>query len=376
MMQKVALLFMALVVGVLVAGCGGGLQGDIPIGTVLSLTGAGGSAYAGPQQQGVQLAVDEINDSKLLGKAKLKLVVKDDGSTPEGAKAAFLSLINQDKVIAILGPTLSGSAKASDPIAQNARVVVLGVSNTASGITEMGDFVFRDSLPESVVQPHTVKAAKERLGIKRVAIIYTDGDVFSISSQDAFKTAFLDEGVEVVAVRSIPEGAADIRRQLDDIKAMNVDAIVITSLVEDVVQVMKQARQIGIPDRVVFIGGNNFNTPRLAELAGPVAEGAISGAAWHAGEATPGNQAFVLAYRQRYGEDPDQFAAQAYTGVYLLAKAIKDAKSTDTTKVRDALAAIRDMDTILGRFSFSAGREPLHTPVVQIIRNGKVEVFK
>lgn len=375
-MKKVALLFVALLLGVPVAGCGGELQGDIPIGVVLSLTGAGGPAYAGPQQQGVQLAADEINSGRLLGKAELKLVVKDDGSTPDGAKAAFQSLISQDKVIAILGPTLSGSAKASDPIAQNAQVVVLGVSNTASGITEIGEYVFRDSLPESAVQPYTAKAAKERLGVKRVAIIYTEGDVFSTNSQDAFKKAFLDEGVAVVAVRSIPTGAVDIRRQVDDIKAMNVDAIVITSLVDDAAQVMKEARQLGIPDRVVFIGGNNFNTRRLAELAGPVAEGAISGAAWHVSETTPGNRAFVQAYRQRYGEDPDQFAAQAYAGVYLLAKAIKNAKSADIPKVRDALAAIQDTDTILGRFSFNGDREPMHTPVVQIMRNGKFEVLK
>jgi len=372
-LKKMVLAGIAL--GLLLTGCGGGLKGEIPIGAVWSLTGAGGSQYSGPQMQGAQLAVEEINSGKMLGKAKIKLIVKDDGSTPERARAAFQSLITLDNVVAILGPTLSSSAKVSDPVAQSAKVVVLGVSNTSSGITEIGDFVFRNSLPESAVQPFTAKIAQEKLGVKRVAIVYTEADDFSVSSQEAFKTAFTENGVNVVTVRGIPQGAVDVRRQMDDIKALNPDAIVITSLVEEAVLVMKQARDIGIPNSVVFIGGNNFNTSRLAELAGSLAEGAISGAAWHASQTTPGNQAFVRAYFKKYGTDPDQFASQAYAGVYLLAAAIKEAKSDDPLLIRDALANIRDQDTILGKFSFSPDREPSYSPVVQVIKNGKFAIL-
>ena len=92
---------------------------------------------------------------------------------------------------------------------------------------------------------------------------------------------------------------------------------------------MVQGRQLGIPATVRFIGGNGLNSAQLAKLAGPAAEGAISGAAWFIGAETPGNQAFVKAYQEKYSNPPDQFAAQAYTGVYLLAYAIRDAGKVD-----------------------------------------------
>ena len=91
-------------------------------------------------------------------------------STKEGAIAAFEKLIKKDKVIAILGPTLSNSAKAADPIAQESKVVVLATSNTVAGVVEIGNFIFRDSLPESAVQPNTVKVTQDKLGYKKVAV--------------------------------------------------------------------------------------------------------------------------------------------------------------------------------------------------------------
>jgi branched-chain amino acid transport system substrate-binding protein len=123
--------------------------------------------------------------------------------------------------------------------------------------------------------------------------------------------------------------------------------------------------------RVPFIGGNSFNTPGLIQDAGAAAEGAISGSAWIATQDTPGNRAFVAAYRARFGSAPDQFAAQSYTGVKLLALALANAGTTDRTAVRDALGALRDVDTVLGRFSFAADREPVHDPVVQQVRHGR-----
>ncbi len=154
--------------GTLMATAGTGLSGDILIGAVWSLTGDA-AVYGPSQKNAAALAVDEINKSGMLGAAKLKLMTEDDRSTKEGAIAAFDRLIKKEKVIAILGPTLSNSAKAADPIAQDAKVVVLGVSNTAGGIVEIGDFIFRDSLPEFAVQPNTIKVTMDKLGYKKVA---------------------------------------------------------------------------------------------------------------------------------------------------------------------------------------------------------------
>ena len=352
-----------------------GLSGDIPVGAVWSLTG-GAAVYGAVQKNASEMAANEINSSGMLGSAKLKLITEDDRSTREGGIAAFEKLLNRDRVVAILGPTLSNTARATDPIAQDKGVVVLGVSNTADGIVEIGDFIFRDSLPESDVQPNTIKVTKDKLGYRRVAVLYGDDDSFTKAGYDVFSKALSDAGVQVVATETFKKGDTDYSAQLTKIRALNPDAIILSALAEEAAGIMTQARQLGIPASVPFIGGNGLNSPKLAELAGSAAQGAISGAAWFISNDTPGNADFVKTYRAKYGSDPDQFAAQAYAGVYLLATAIKNANSSDSRAIRNAMAQLKDVPTVLGTFSFDASRNPVHPPVVQIVQDGKFTLFK
>ena len=354
------------------AAAGGSLSGEVPVGFVFSMTGAGGP-YGPSQKNGIELAVEEINASNDLGGATIRPIVEDDASKPEQAIQVFTKLINQDKVVAIVGPTLSNSAKSSDPVAQENQTVVLGVSNTAAGITEIGDYVFRNSLPESAVIPNTVKVAKEKMGLTKVAVMYGNDDAFTKAGYDVFQAALGAEGIEILTTETFAKGDTDFNPQLTKIKGTNPDAIVVSALAEEAAGIISQARQLGLD--VPIIGGNGFNSPKLAELAGEAAEGAVSGAAWLVSAEHPKNKAFVEAYSAKYGAAPDQFAAQAYDGAYLIATAIKNAGSTDRTAIRDALGKITNYEGVLGTFSFE-GREPRHTPVVQVVKDGKFELYK
>jgi branched-chain amino acid transport system substrate-binding protein len=345
--------------------------GEIHLGAVFSSTGAA-AAYGAQQANGAQLAVDEVNASGALGAAKLVLDVRDDASTPAGATAAFTQLIDGGAV-ALLGPTLSGAAVDSDQVAQARGVPVLAVSNTGDGVLDIGDFIFRDSLSERVVQPATVQVSHRRLRYRRAAIVWATPDVYSSSAHDVFaQTLKSTRGVRVVADAAFASDKPNaFRAALRRVARQRPDALFVAALAPDVVKVMKAARRMPRLKRVSFIGGNSFNTPGLIQDAGAAAEGAISGSAWIATEDTPGNRAFVAAYKARFGAAPDQFAAQSYTGVKLLAMALANAGTTDRTAVRDALGALRDVDTVLGRFSFDADREPVHDPVVQQVRHGR-----
>jgi len=151
------------------------LPDTVTAGAVLGLTKAV-AVYGTAQKNAIDLAVDEINASHYLGdKTTFAVTEEDSAGDKDQAVAAMTKLIDEDKVVAVLGPTLSSEALAADPVAQEAGTVVLGVSNTANGLTTspgMGDFVFRDSLPESAVIPGTIKQAAEGLGLKSVAILY------------------------------------------------------------------------------------------------------------------------------------------------------------------------------------------------------------
>ena len=351
---------------------GGSLSGEIPVGFVFSQTGAG-APYGPSQKNAAQLAVDEINASGMLGGATLKPIFEDDASKPEQAIQVFTKLITQDKVVAIIGPTLSNSAKSSDPVAQENKTLVLGVSNTAGGIVEIGDYVFRNSLPESAVIPNTVKVLNEKLGTTKAAVLYGNDDAFTKAGYDVFQQSLAEQGIEVVATETFAKGDTDFNPQLTKIKGLNPEAIFVSALAEEAAGIIAQARQLGIT--VPIVGGNGFNSPKLAELAGDAAEGVISGAAWFAGSPSERNQAFVKAYNAKYGANPDQFAAQAYDGVYLVATAIKNAGSIDRTAIRDAMDTIQGFEGVLGTFSFE-NREPRHAPVVQVVNNGTFALYE
>ena len=309
---------------------------EAKIGFALSMTG-GAAAYGATQKNGAQLAIDEINAAAGAEGPKLVALFDDDASTPQQGANVYSKFINADNVSVIIGPTLSNTAQVTNRIAQEAGVPVLGISNTAKGITDIGDFIFRDSLTEFVVIPNTIRIAKEKLGIKKVAVLYGNDDAFTKGGYDAFKKALADAQIEILSEQTFAKGDRDFSPQLTQIKAKNPDAIICSALVEEASGIVSQARQLGIPKSVRIIGGNGFNSPALIKNAGEAAEGVMVGAAWNVTSTSPLNKKFVETYTAKYGNPPDQFAAQAYAGVNIVHEAIKKAGSTDRKAIRDEI---------------------------------------
>ncbi len=353
------------------------LTGDVKVGVIFGQSGSI-AQYGVPQTNGVELALGEIQDSGYLGDANLVFVI-EDGFDSDSAVAAMTKLVDQDGVVAVIGPTLSTQANAADPIAASAGVPVMGVSNTASGITTMtGDdavdkFIFRDSLPESSVIPGTVALATEVLNLHTAAILYGDDDDFTFSGYEVFLEALLDQGIEVLSEETFSRGDVDFLPQLTNIVNQNPDALVVSALLAEAVQIVVQARQLGYEGPI--IGGNGFNSPSLITDAGEAAHGVIVGAAWNIINDTPLNVAFTDAYTAAYDAAPGQFAAQSYTGAWLMATAIRCADSADPAAIRDSLATIQGFNSPLGEFSFDENRNPVHPPVVQIVDGDSFAVF-
>ena len=346
----------------------------IKMGFVFSMTG-GAAAYGATQKEGAELAVEQIN-AAAGGGLKIAPIFEDDASVPQQGTNVYNKLINGDKVAVIVGPTLSNTAKITNPIAQQIGVPVLGVSNTAGGITEIGDYIFRNSLTEAVVIPNTMKVAKEKLGLKKVVLFYGNDDAFTKSGADVFRKVLQAEGIQILSEQTFAKGDRDFSPQLTQIKSQNPDAIVCSALVEEASGIVSQARQLGIPKTVRIIGGNGFNSPALIKNAGEASEGVIVGAAWNISSTNPLNVKFVDDYTKKYTRPPDQFAAQAFAGVHIAYQAAKAAGTADNRKaIRDAMVKLKGLDTLLGKFSFTEGRDADHSPVVQEVKGGKFLVF-
>lgn len=339
------------------------------IGIISILSGAG-AAYGEAITNGFKLARDEINSK---GDLRIELIIEDSSGKQEQALTAAQKLINSDRVTAILGPTLSTEMKVVGPEADASGVPIMGTSNTAQGIPQIGKYVFRNSIPESQAIPASIGKAVKKYSIKKVALLYGNDDVFTKSGFDTMKEVSENMKLAILAEETFQKGQADYKAQLTKIKSLSPDAIFCSALYEEGAVILSQARKMGI--RVPFVGGNGFNSPKVIEIAKGAAEGLIVATPWFGDKDDPKVRAFVAKYTKVYGKKPDQFAAQAYDGLYVMAKAFGRAGKADRNAVRDALAGIRNYNGVLGLFSFTEDGDVSMEPNVLVIRGGKFQLF-
>ncbi|MBS0446262.1 MAG: ABC transporter substrate-binding protein [Proteobacteria bacterium] len=359
---------------------------DIKIGAAEALSGPAGQ-YGQSIRNGFQLAADEINAAGGIKGSRIAIQFEDEQGKKEQAIDVFKKLIFQDKVLMLFGPTLSNSAQAADPIAQAAKIVAFGTSNTADGITSIGDWVFRNSVTEADVLPETLRVASKHAGVKKVAVLYGNDDVFTKSGYDAFKKALEDLKIPVTTTETFAKGDVDFKAQLTKIKASNPDAIVLSALIAEGAPIMVQARQLGI--NLPFIGGNGMNSVKVFDLAKGASDNLWVGSPWALGSQTPENQHFVVAYTQKYKAAPDQFGAQAYDAMHIVAAALAKVKLTgnleaDRKALRDALPSVTHTGAT-GPFKFRqvngkdgkpAGYDAQQAAIVSVTKDGKYSIEK
>jgi branched-chain amino acid transport system substrate-binding protein len=339
------------------------------IGVISIITGQG-AAYGEAITNGIKLARDEVNAK---GEVLIDLKVEDSSGKQEQALAAVQKLINSEKVVAIIGPTLSNEMFAAGPEANASGVPILGTSTTAKGIPQIGKFVFRNSMPESQAIPASVGHAVKKYNIKKVALLYGNDDAFTKSGFDTMKEVAEKLKLNIVTIQEFQKGQADYKAQLTKIASLAPDAVFCSALYNEGGVILAQARKMGL--KVPFVGGNGFNSPKVIEIAKDAAEGLIVATPWFGEKNDPKVKAFVAKYEKAYGKKPDQFAAQAYDAFYIMTNALKSAGTADRTKLRDALAATRNFQGVVGNFSFDAERDVVMTPSVLIVKGGKFAIF-
>ena len=378
-----------LVVSVVLAtglGADGVFAGEIKIGVAEALTG-NAAQYGVPIRKGFELALGEINGAGGIHGNKIELIIEDEQGKKEEAINVFKKLIFQDKTLMLFGPTLSNSAQASDPVAQAAKIVVFGTSNTADGITSIGNYVFRNSVTEADIVPITLKAAVKSASIKKVAVLYGNDDIFTKSAYDNFAKALQAQKIPVVTTESFSKGDVDFKPQLTKIKASGADAIVLAALVSEGAPIMVQARQLGIT--LPFISGNGMNSPRLFELAKDSSDGLWVGSPWSVESQAPENKHFLAAFQKVHNALPDQFSAQAYDAMYIVATALKKIKLTgkldaERAALRNVLPATQ-FSGATGPFKFRqvndkdgkpAGYDAVQTAIVMLTKGNQYTIYK
>ena len=350
-----------------------GISGDIEVGLVLPVTGRLAGSFGRAVGTGLELAVGEINGGQM-GDARIVFITEDSQSTVEGAVQAYTKLIQEDSVSVILGPSTSAMTRAAFPVAQQNQVVAISATSAGRGISALGDYVFRVSLATDALIPNGINVTQKKLNLQRVATLYDAADDFSADSESALQEAFIANGIEALAAETFESGDTDFSEQLTRIAALNPDAIFVSSLPPEKPGILTQAREAGIPVSVPI--NIRTLTPGDVAAAGAAAEGAMTFTEWTSANAVLKNQEFVENYTAKYGVGPGNYSARAYTAAYVLAEAIANAGSAESTAIRDALADISDLDTIFGSFAFNEVGDAVYNPIVLIVENGELKIFE
>lgn len=358
------------------AGSSAGKTEEVPkeltIGVVAPFSGS--ASIAGKYtREGCEIALDELQaDGGLKVRdqiVKINVVYGDTEGKQDIGANVYRKLIDQDKVITIVGPDMSKVQLAAAPIAQDAKIPNIATICTNEKTTQVGDFIFRACFIDPYQGKVLAKYAYENLKATKAASLFNNADEYSVGLKNAFVENFEALGGEMVEIQAY--GGTDVKdfnAQLTKIKAANPEVLLIANMFAEVGLQMKQARQMGIEAR--FLGGDSLDTTDVPNIAGKdMCEGTDFTAAFSPDDPSPLAQDFVKRYQEKYGYKPGTHASMAYEAMKITLKSIQDAKTIDGQGVRDAMAAI-EIDLPSGKVVFDENRNPIKSAVIMRYTDG------
>jgi branched-chain amino acid transport system substrate-binding protein len=354
-------------------GGGGSLPSKIKIGVPIDITGSPALGSIGVhQQQGAKVAIAEINKEHLIGPGvELDPVYVDMQATINTASQAVIQLIQQDKVKAIAGFTLSGEAVPLAQIAQQAKIPTVSGIPSVPGVSEVGNYIFR-VLPDlnrlfKVSDPQFVKA----IGAKTVAYIYNSDNPTTAASYKQRKVVMDGLGIKAVATQTLTAKDTDLRAQLTSIRDAKPDVVLVNINAGQQPAAYNQGQQLGLFPKTPAIGDYSIGGSNDLQQAGKSLECAFYDTPWDAASTNGRSAQFITDYKATYSNTPDAFAALGYESVMVVAQGFKDASSTDGAAVASALDKVTSFAGILGTYDFDATREPTYTGQLRQIVNGQ-----
>ena len=346
-----------------------GTADEILIGEYGSLTGTT-ATFGISTMNGIEMALDEVNESGgLLGKT-VRVIVEDDQGRPEEAQTVVTKLITSNRVVAVLGEVASSRTLAAAPVAQQYGIPMISPSSTNPAVTEVGDFIFRVCFIDPFQGFVMAKFASQSLQMTDVAVLRDIKNDYSVGLADVFVENFVAMGGTIVADEGYSEGDTDFSAQLTSIRARRPQAIFVPGYYTEVGLIARQAKSLGIEGPL--LGGDGWDSPSLIEIGGEALEGSYFSNHYSVDDPSPAIQKFVSDYRARYGQTPDALAGLGYDAAQILFDAIRRAGSTDPTAIRDALAATSNFPGVTGVTTLDENRNAVKPAVVLQIDGGKL----
>ena len=380
MSKKITLIVLAFFASVFLVACGkspdvtanakGTKIGDtIKIGVNMELTGAV-AAYGKSEQNGIKLAVDEINKAGGVDGKKIELVTKDNKSENAEASTSSTNLAIQSNVNAIVGPSTSGAVAAASLVSQKTGVPLITPSGTQDDLTVDANgvkkFVFRTTFKDSYQGEVLAAYSYNNLNAKKVVLYYDNASDYAKGIADEFKRKYK---CQIVTEATFTSGDKDYQSALTKFKDQDYDAVVMPGYYTETGIITKQARDLGIDKPV--LGPDGFSDEKFTELAGKKNASNVYYVSGYSTNVALSDKAsgFIKAYEKAYKIEPNMFAALAYDSVYMVAEASKGAKTS--VDIADNLANLKNFVGVTGKMTIDKDHNPIKAALMVKRDNGE-----
>ncbi len=349
---------------------------EIRIGVIAPFNGNAAETTGNPTERGAKLAIQPINEQgglEIAGQKHLvSLIIKDDRDNPDEAVAVANELINQEKVIAIVGPPRSRSAIPAAEVAENAKIPMISTKSTNPQTTANKKYVFRATYTDELQGQAIARFSAQELGIKKAAVLYDIANDYSRYLAEIFKQEFERSGAEVVAFEAYTTDVKEFQSYLEKIRDSRAELIFLPNYAEEVTQQAKQIHDLGLD--IALIGGDSWGS--LLEESYSDLEGAFFAEVWTADFPNPESQQFLEQYNRAYQEPVNSHAALTYDAVNLILNIVQTQGKADPESIREGLANFQDYRGVTGSISYKGSGDPVKSLAILQIKNNQLEFYQ
>jgi branched-chain amino acid transport system substrate-binding protein len=345
----------------LTSGCTKKNSNEIVVGHFGSMTGSD-ATFGQSTDDGIRLAIDQANAAGGVNGKKIKLITMDTQGKSEEAASVVTRLIEQEKVVAVLGEVASTRSLAAAPIAQAKKIPMITPSSTNPKVTEVGDYVFRVCFIDPFQGTVMAKFAVENLKAKKVAILREVSSDYSMGLSDFFIAKFKELGGEIVADASYQNQDKDFKAQLTQIKSKNPEAIFVPGYYTQVGLIARQARELGI--KAPLMGGDGWDSSKLFEIGGEAVNGGYFSNHYSTDSTDPAAIEFMTKFKAKYNKSPDGLSAAGYDAAQILVAALKTLPEITPSALRDAIAKTTNFPGATGNITINEQRNATKSAVV------------
>jgi branched-chain amino acid transport system substrate-binding protein len=345
---------------------------EIKIAVVGPMTGDS-AQYGEAFKRATELMAKKVNDAGGVNGSKIKLQVVDDKNDAKEATNVAQMLVSDKDVVGVIGHFSSTASLAGAPIYQRSGLVELSPTSSHPDFTKQGTYMFRNVNTQAIEAPILADFAVNDLKKKNIAVIYINND-WGITTKDNFINKAKELGANITAVEAFIGGQTkDFTPTITKIKGTNPDLLFVAAMYSEAGMIAQQIKQLNYD--IQLLGASSLNNEQLIKLAGPAVEGLYLTNNFFAADPAEHVQSFVKEYKEAYGVEPDQFAAVAYDSLGMMVEALK-VSGPDRTKLRDALAGIKDYNGVTGKTTFNENRDVEKNMIIMQIKDGKFNLFK